>query len=82
MDKEQNDHVACFLSEWYERCDDSRVLEDNLYTHYKETWCENEGIKPLSKAKFRDGVELWGTKRKCLNDGGKRYFAFVGMKSL
>ena len=82
MYKEQNDHVARFLSEWYECCDGSFVLEDDLYTHYKEDWCDDEGIKPLSKAKFRDGVKLWGPKRKRLNESGKRYFAFVGMQSL
>lgn len=81
MYKEQNDHVARFLGEWYEFADKSEVPEDDLYSHYKE-WCDHEGNKVLPKTKFRDSVEKWGPKRKRPIRNGKRYFAFEGMRSL
>jgi len=79
--RQENDHVARFLSEWYQLAEDASVLEDELYSHYKE-WCEDDGIKALSKTKFREGVTKWGPTRKRLNRGGDRPFAFVGMQSI
>ena len=79
--RQENDHVARFLSEWYELAEGASVLEDDLYSHDKE-WCEDDGIKALSKTKFREGVTKWGPTRKRLNKGGDRLFAFVGMQSL
>ena len=52
--RQENDHVARFLSEGYKLVDDASVLEDDLYSHYKY-WCEDDGIKALSKAKFAMG---------------------------
>ena len=77
--RQENDHVARFLSEEYELKDDAYVLEDDTYTHYYQ-WCEDDGIKPLSKTKFRAGVVSWGPSRK--RKGSKeRYFAFEGMQA-
>jgi len=82
MYKEQNDHVARFLSQEYERVDGEQISEDNLYSHYKE-WGEDEGVKVLSKTKFRDGVTDWlGTPRKRLGPkGGTRLYYWVGISS-
>lgn len=62
--RNENDHVNRFLTENYERHPGEEVSESDLYEEY-ETWAENEGIKALSKTKFRDGVSVWlGAKRK------------------
>ncbi|MDE0636679.1 MAG: phage/plasmid primase, P4 family [Candidatus Poribacteria bacterium] len=81
MYKEQNDHVARFLSEEYQLVKDQYVLEYDVYNHYKD-WCENgEGIKPLSKTKFRDGVRMWGASR-VRKGSSDRFFVFEGMQNL
>ena len=82
--KEKNDHVARYLSEQYELAEGNYMLEDDLYDGYKD-WClEGEGIKPLAKTKFREGVQAWGAVRKRKRTSGTdtRYFVFDGMRSL
>ena len=71
-----NDHVSRYLTESCERS--GEVGEVELYTHY-EDWCESEGVKPLPKTKFRDGVTKWGGQRKRLGSDGARRFVFVGV---
>ena len=78
--KIENDHVSRFLSETYERVPEGQVSEDDVYDAYK-SWAEDEGIKPLSKAKCRDGVTTFlGCKRKRLGPkGGHRVYFWVGL---
>lgn len=76
----ENDHVSRFLLETYEQGSDGKVSEDSLYDTYK-LWCEDEGIKPLSKSKCRDGVTTFlGTQRKRLGPkGGERSYYWLGL---
>ena len=74
----ENDHVSRFLSETCERRDGSRLKETELYDTYKK-WCEEEGIKSLSKTKYRDGVKAWGGIHKRAKDNGERYYVFDGI---
>lgn len=76
--RRDNDHVSRFLSESCELRDGVYVEEADLYNRYKE-WAEDEGIKPLPKTKFRDGVELWGAVRK-RKGSSERFWAFDGMR--
>lgn len=79
--KRENDHVDRFLSETYERVATVELLEDDVFEDYKR-WCEDEGIKALSKTKFREGVKAWGCPRKRKNESGSRYFVFQGIQKL
>ena len=77
-----NDHVAAFLTEEYKLTTQNYVDEKGLYDHY-ETWCNDAGIKKLTKAKFRNGVEKWGaTRKRKKTTNGERFFAFEGMEAL
>ena len=78
----ENDNALRFLFEEYEIHADWRVHEEKLYKHYTE-WCEDEGIKiPLPKSRFREVIFKWGPKRIRVNENGKRYFAFEGMRNI
>ena len=79
--REENDHVARFLSETYVRCAECWELESDVFEVYK-TWCDEEGITALSKKKFREGVTAWGGERKRKNVEGSRFFTFEGIKKL
>ena len=74
----ENDHVDRFLSENYVRAKGVESREDSVYGIYAE-WCESEGIKALSKAKFRAGVASWGCPRK-RKGSTQRYFVFDGLE--
>ena len=77
--RKENDHVSRFLSENYELNAETHVLEDDVYKTY-QNWCEDEGIKPLSKTKFREGVKAWGVSRKRAGTDPNRHFFFSGMR--
>ena len=74
----ENDHVDRFLSENYKRKNGEECGEDGVYVEY-QNWCDAEGIKALSKAKFRAGVATWGCERK-RKGSQERYFVFDGMQ--
>lgn len=76
----ENDHVDRYLSENYLRTAGEECFEDDVYNGYQD-WCEHEGIKPLSKTKFRAGVATWGCERK-RRGTTERYFVFAGLEQL
>lgn len=76
-----NNHVERFLDERYSKQADGQETESEVYQDY-QTWCEGEGIKPLSKTKLRQGITTWlGTKR--IRQGTvRREFVWVGLSQI
>ena len=76
--RRENDHVSRFMSEHYERRESSWIRVDDVWQAYTD-WCDDEGIKHLSKTKLREGVSRWGTPQIRKNDDGKRFYVFEGL---
>ena len=76
--RRENDHVSRFMSEHYERREPSWIRVDDVWNAYT-VWCDDEGIKHLTKTKLRDGVSRWGTPQIRKKEDGKRFYVFEGL---
>ncbi len=71
--------VLSFVDEMCVLYDEALVLKDDLYQRYK-SWCDESGLKPLSKFKFYQ--QLLGDFPGIVEtrpDGGSRHFKGIGL---
>ena len=76
--RRENDHVSRFMSELYILREGGWIREDDVWETYTN-WCDDEGIKPLSKSKLRVGVSNWGTPRIRKKLDNQRLYVFSGL---
>ncbi len=55
--QERENHTGTFFNDNYIKCGNGKEKKSEMYFLY-ESWCANEGIKPMSRTKFHNALNL------------------------